>query len=210
MTGMTCWYQRFLPNYAEICEHLYRLKYICHFAYYLCTYVHDSTRKTTAELYWGRKFITPFEQWRALFWKIYGKCRSDHYRGSERAKKAQEKELRFYNQRRCFDKIKFCQQLLVHEYVLISAPLEVLAKVPGPLPRDRCLLTKSRIRKRRGTHHRESWTGAFVLRSRKFVNWRQDAMNPYHASFVSVLFDFQLWWSSYVHTCVSIAFRHSL
>lgn len=107
-------------------------KYLAHFAYALRTAVHESTGKTPAELFLGRKILTPFQR---LIW-----TREERDRGVDKTLeqmiaearhvmgKAQRRQEAYYNMRRREMNIQIGDYILLENHQLSSKANKVVGK----------------------------------------------------------------------------------
>ncbi|GFU91485.1 retrovirus-related Pol polyprotein from transposon 17.6 [Trichonephila clavipes] len=106
-------------------------QFLCEFAYAIRTAVNETTAKTPAELFLGRKLITPFQKLEMVsdgtkfavgnIEKLFDEARRN-------TKAKHDKWAKYYNQRRRDVRIKVNDWVLVKTHPLSSAAQKVVAK----------------------------------------------------------------------------------
>ncbi|GFU87033.1 uncharacterized protein TNCV_1586211 [Trichonephila clavipes] len=106
-------------------------QFLREFSYAICTAVNETTEKTTAELFWGRKLITPFQKLAMVSDGTefaVGDIERLFEEAGRNTKTKHEKWEKYYNRRRRDVQIKGNDWVLVATHPLNSATRKVVAK----------------------------------------------------------------------------------
>lgn len=105
---------------------------MANFAYALRTDVHDSTDKTLAELFLGRKLLTPFERMTFTENQLSAREKADLNKiiaeAQKAVEKAQERQAKYYNVKMQEFKVNLGDLVLVESHILSNIANNVVAK----------------------------------------------------------------------------------